>query len=87
MTLLRVIVRVVLDQGFICVSSVDRKMSLICEECQCAGGVEGDFPALRSHRVFLIHSTDEQPFSAVFRLSRTWIHPHGHVNVSKEDMI
>ena len=60
MILLCVIVWVVVDQGFICVSSVDREMSLICEECQVnvGGGVEGDFPEPRSHRVFLIHSTD-----------------------------
>ena len=66
MILLCVIVGAVLDQGFICVSSVDREMSLICEECQfnVGGGVEGDFPAPRSHRVFLIHSTDtsDNPF-------------------------
>ena len=66
MILLCVIVWVVVDQGFICVSSADREMSLICEECQfnVGGGVEGDFPEPRSHRVFLIHSTDtsDNPF-------------------------
>ena len=64
MILLCVIVWVA-GKGSICVSSVDREMSLICEECQVnVGGVEGDFPAPRSHRVFLIHSTDtsDNPF-------------------------